>query len=109
MTSTFRKPKILILEKRIEVVRSDGGETAVSISKSLKVGETQIQKAAIRKSWKNGGNAERKYSKQRKFISGDSNENLWKWFFDCRRRNIPLSGRMIQELAAIESTVFGHN
>ena len=72
------------------------------------MGKTQIkeiieQKAAIRKSWENGGNAERKYSKQRKFINGDSNENLWKWFCDCRHCN------MIQEKAAIESTVFGHN
>ena len=104
------------MEQRIKVMRrSDGGQTAISISKSLKVGKTQI---CTRNYSTKGGNSKklrewwecrRKYSKQRKFINGDSNENLLKWFCDCRRRNIPLCGRTIQEKAAIESTVFGHN
>ena len=104
MTSTLnsqkRKRKILTLGERIEVIkRSDSGETAISIAKSVNVGKTQIQgivqdEASILERWEKGDNAERKYDKQRKCVYSDLNEIMWKWFCDSRRRNLPISGRI---------------
>lgn len=94
--------------------RSDRGETAIAIAKSLEVGKTQIQtiisdKDAIRERWEKGGNAERKYAKQRKCPYGDLNERIWKWFCDARRQKIPVSGRMIQEKGVMESVALWHH
>jgi hypothetical protein len=39
----------------------------------------------------------------------DLNKKVWKWFCDARQRNIPVSGKLIQEKAVIESVALGHD
>jgi transcriptional regulator with XRE-family HTH domain len=113
--SRSRKRKIQTLEERLDVVkRSRKGETAIAIARSLGVGKTQIQsivndQANIVDRWENGENSERKYSKARKCTYADLNEKVWKWFCDARQRNIPVSGKLIQEKAVIESVALGHD
>ena len=39
----------------------------------------------------------------------DLDDAVWSWFCEARSRNIPMSGRLIQEKAAVLATAFGHN
>lgn len=98
------KRKVLSLEQRISVIkRHVKGETAVSIANSLNVGKTQIQsviknKEDILNRWEAGESGDRKIAKRPcKYSSID--EEMFQWFTDCRARNLPISGRMIQEKA----------
>lgn len=99
----------------MEVVkRSRKGETAISIARAFEVGKTQIQSIVndqenVVDRWENGENCERKYSKPRKCPYADLNEQVWKWFCDARQRNIPVSGKLIQEKAVLLSVTLGHD
>ena len=106
-----RKRKILSLEERIKVIeRSEKGmETAKSIAESLGVGKTQIRsifldKEKIIETWKQGVcGSDRKYIKARNCAFKDVNELVWEWFTIARSKNIPITGRLIQEKALMFS------
>ena len=109
-----RKRKILTLQERVKVVdRLEKGESARMIATSLAVGKTQIQaivsdKVEIKRRWQEGENGKRKYGKQRKCGYPDLDDAVWSWFCEARSRNIPMSGRLIQEKAAVLATAIGH-
>ena len=110
-----RKRKILTLQERVKVVdRLEKGESARMIATSLAVGKTQIQaiasdKVEIKRRWQEGENGKRKYGKQRKCGYPDLDDAVWSWFCEARSRNIPMSGRLIQEKAAVLATAIGHD
>ena len=57
------------------------------------------------KTWKEGGQADRKYKKARRTQYGDLNELV------CapRFRNMPLTGRLVEEKALLLSIEIGHD
>jgi hypothetical protein len=106
-----RKRKILSLEERIKVIESadKGKETARTLAERFSVGKTQIQsilrdKEKITQTWKEGlAGKDRKYVKARKCTYGDVNELVWEWFTIAQSKNIPITGRLIQEKALMLS------
>ncbi|KAK7097842.1 hypothetical protein V1264_004763 [Littorina saxatilis] len=114
MAST-KKRKYLTLENRVTVVnRHKKGETAIAIAKSLDVGKSQIQriiqdKENILKRWESGDNADRMRSKRQKSTYSDVNEKVWDWFLAARKKNFPITGRLIQEKALMLSVELGHD
>ena len=104
-----RKRKVLTLEDRMKVVqRNEKGESCIAIAKSLGVGKTQIQyivrdKEAIKARWEAGENRSRKTTKLRQSTHVSIDEQVWDWFVDARRRNIPVTGKLIQEKALLIS------
>lgn len=111
----LKKRKILTLEERINVIeRNEKGETARKIAVSLSVGKTQIQnvikdKESIRNEWQKGAQAQRKYATARRTVYGDLNERVWEWFCVARSKNIPVSGKLIQEKAIIVSAELNYD
>lgn len=104
--TTPKKRKVLPLEDRVSVIRKHerDGLSARKIAESLGVGKTQIQnilleKESILKQWEEGQGSDRKYCKKRKCVYGDINDLVWEWFTVARSKNIPITGRMIQEKA----------
>ena len=99
-----RKRKALTLEERIKVIEQHKKGDKVSVlCQSFGVGETQIRailsaKENVIQKWESGDNGERKYSK-RKCVHADIDDAVFKWFCDMRSRNIPLTGKLIQEKA----------
>ena len=63
----------------------------------------------IKDRWHSGIGGERKYMKARKCLYTDINESVWEWFCQARARNIPLTGRLIQEKAVMFSMETGHD
>ena len=112
-TVSSRKRKVLTLAERVKVIeRSSRGESAVSIAKSINVGKTQIQSILIDKDsilarWESGESGDRKLSKIRKTTYTDIDEQVWQWFCETRRKNIPVSGKLIQEKALCLSVAGG--
>lgn len=113
---TPRKRKVLSLEDRIMVIRRSekDGESSRKIANSLGVGKTQIQKIirdrnSIMEQWQDGGGSSRKYFKARKCQYADINELVWDWFTVARSKNIPVTGRMIQEKALYLALEAGHD
>ena len=105
-----RKRKILTLEGRIKVIeRSEKGmETAKSIAESWCWKDTDkehfLDKEKIIETWKQGVcGSDKKYIKPRNCAFKDVNELVWKWFTIARSRNIPITGRLIQEKALMFS------
>ena len=90
------------------VQRNEKGESCIAIAKSLGVGKTQIQyivrdKEAIKARWEAGENRSRKTTKLRQSTHVSIDEQVWDWFVDARRRNIPVTGKLIQEKALLIS------
>jgi hypothetical protein len=110
-----KKRKFLNLEDRVNVVnRNKKGETAIAIAKSLGVGKTQIQgiirdKDDILKRWESGDNAEGMRAKRQKTPYSEVNDKVWDWFLEARKKNIPITGKLIQEKAIMLSVELGHN
>lgn len=110
-----RKRKLLTLEERVDVIkRSRKGETSITISKSLNVGKTQIQNIVreqdkIIAAWENGVSADRKYFKEKKCPYEEVNVKTWEWFCEARAKNIPVSGKLIQEKALMLSVELDHS
>ena len=109
---TSTKRKILTLAERIEVLKKhdDGaGMSCRKIAEQLDVGKTQIQqiiqgKDKYMEQWKSAGmKSDRKYAKARRTMYGDLNEAVFEWFCAARSKNIPISGRLIQEKALLLS------
>ena len=95
MASSKSKRKVLSLLERVKVVeRSDKGESCLAIARSLSVGKTQIQsivreKESIKRRWQAGESGERKTSKIKKTALATTDDGVWNWFCEARRRNIP--------------------
>ena len=89
------------------------GKSCRSIALELGVAKTQIQsivkdKDEIMKRWESGSRADAKYSKPRTASYEDIDEVMWEWFTKARAKNIPISGRMIQEKALMFTGEMGH-
>ena len=108
------KRKCLMLEDRIKVVnRSDKGEIAISIAKSLHVWKTQNQRIirdqeSIQERRAKGDSTDR-LKKRQWVMFTDLNAKVYKWTADCRQKNIPICGRFIQEKALMLSNELGHD
>ena len=60
-------------------------------------------------SWTSGSTvASRKVLTARRMTYGDVNEKLYQWFIGARGKNLPVSGRMLQDQAAILASEMGH-
>ena len=105
MASSKSKQKVLSLLERVKIVeRSDKGESCLAIARSLGVGKTRIQsiireKESIKRRWQAGESGEGKTSKIKKTALATIDDGVWNWFCEARRRNIPVTGRLIQEKA----------
>ena len=112
MASTKRKT--LTLEERVKVVKAhEAGESARKISERITCGKTQIQtvirnKAAIMQEWEKGGSSKRKYLTARRTLYGNLNDHVWQWFCTAHSKNIPMTGRLIQEKATMLAVAMGH-
>ena len=99
-----RKRKALDLADRVRVIElSKNNKSARSIADDFGVGKTQIQsiiknKDNIMKDYENNCNQGRK--RQRKQTPHDDvNDLTWEWFKSTTRRNMPVSGPLIQTQA----------
>ena len=108
--------KVLTLEDRVKVIeQSNKGMSAASISRLIDCGKTQIQniirdKASIMALWESGeGRADQKLSKVRKVCYKKLDELVWEWFSVARSKNLPITGRMIQQQAITLSLPLGHD
>ncbi len=68
-----------------------------------------LDKGEIMKQWNKNIGTERKYMKKRKCQCGDMNDNVWEWFTIARSKNIPITGKLIQENALLLSLESGHD
>ena len=101
-SSSSRKRKVLDLEQRVAVLNS--GQSCRKIANELGVGKTQIQgilydREDITKRWEAGERTDRKYAKFRKVGYEEIDKVRWEWFTRARAKNIPVSGKLIQERA----------
>ena len=109
-----RKRKILTLEERVAVLKkADEGKSCRAIAIEVGVGKTQIQtivkeREEILKNWESGQRSDRKYSKPRTAGYEDLDKIVWEWFTTARAKNIPVSGKMIQEKALMYARDMGH-
>ena len=98
----------------MKVVKAhEAGESARKISERISCGKTQIQtairnKAAIMQEWETGNSSKRKYLTARRTLYGDLNDHEWQWFCTARSKNIPITGRLIQEKATMLAVAMGH-
>ena len=60
------------------------------------------------KMWKGGAQPDRKYAKPRNTTYADVNELAWEWFCAARAKNIPVSGKMLQEKAVQLAAATGY-
>ena len=103
-----RKRKVLTLEERVSVIQNaDSGSSCRAIAAELGAGKTQVQtivkdREDIMRKWEEGGRCTAKYSKPRAVGYEDLDKIMWECFIRARSKNIPVSGRMIQEKALID-------
>ena len=91
----------------------DEGKSCRSVSSELGVGKTQVQtivkeREDILRRWENGERSDKKYVKPRTAGYDDLDKLVWEWFTIARAKNIPVSGRMIQEQALLYAAELGH-
>ena len=109
-----RKRKVLTLEERVGVIKmADTGKSCRGIALDMGVGKTQVQhiikeREEIMRQWKDGDRSDKKYSKSRRPGYEDIDKVMWEWFTIARSKNIPVSGRMIQEKAQMYASELGH-
>ncbi len=107
--TTRRKRKVLNLQQRVEVVqRARKGESCHAIAKSLGCGKTQIQSIVndgdnVLSRWEDGGRADQRYLKARKTDYDELNRLVYDWFCTARSKNIPITGKLLQEKALLYS------
>lgn len=63
----------------------------------------------ILKRWESGERSDKKYIKPRTAGYEDLDKLVWEWFTTARSKNIPVSGRMIQEQALLYAAELGHD
>ena len=99
------KRKILSLNDKMKVIQMNrAGKSCRKIAEEFGVGKTQVQnivkeKALIETEVASGSNLKNKYTKLRKTGNEEINDTIWKWFCEVRSRNIPVTGKLIQEKA----------
>ena len=109
-----RKRKVLSLEERVSVLKKvDEGKSCRAVSNKLGVGKTQVQtivkeREDILRRWESGKRSNKKYVKPRTAGYDDLDKLVWEWFTTARTKNIPVSGRMIQEQALLYAAELGH-
>ena len=109
----LRKRKILTLEERVSVLsKIEKGQSCRSVAEELGVGKTQIQnivkdKEDILKQWAAGESSSKKYTKVRKTGYEEIDKVVWEWFTRARAKNIPVTGRLIQERAIMYASELG--
>ena len=114
-SGSSRKRKILDLEHRVAVLKKiDSGQSFRKVVNELGVGKTQIQgivhnREDIMKRWEAGERTDRKYAKFKKVGYEEINKVMWEWFTRARAKNIPVSGKLIQEQALMYATELGHS
>ena len=98
------------------IKHSEGGMTAIAISDLVGCGKTQIQniikkKDEIKALWNSGGGrASQKFvSKVRKVTYDKIDEMVWEWFLKARSKNLPITGKMIQEEVLLLSLKLGYD
>ena len=100
-----RKRKVLSLRKRVVVLsKIDYGKSCRSVAGEIGVGKTPIQGIVwdgedILKRWEAGEHSEKKYTKVRRTGYENLDKVVWEWFTRARAKNIPVSGKLIQERA----------
>ena len=105
MAVSATKRKVLSLEDRMTVITMNRtGKSCRKIAEEYGVGKTQIQKIikekeSIEAEIASGSYLGKKYGKVRKTGNEDLNSRIWEWFCEVRSRNIPISGKLIQEKA----------
>lgn len=110
----LKQRKVLTLKERIDILRRvEGGRSCRSVAAEFEVGKTQIQKIVqqkedLLKQWAEGGNSLRKYTKRRRSPYEDLDIVVWEWFVRARSKNIPVSGRLLQERAKQYSLELGY-
>lgn len=110
-----RKRKILCLEERVKVLKlCERGESCRKVASDFGVGKTQIQaimknKDEIMKHWDGGVAGERKILTARRCAYGDLNEKVYAWFCSARAKNLPVSGKLLQEKALLYSVEMNHD
>uniref|UniRef100_A0A8C4QQL2 HTH CENPB-type domain-containing protein n=1 Tax=Eptatretus burgeri TaxID=7764 RepID=A0A8C4QQL2_EPTBU len=113
-TKESRKRKVLSLEQRVRVIeRHNNGKSARSIAASLDVGKTQIQSIInerdwILQLWEGGESGDRKYAKARRSSCSRLNELVWDWFCAASSKNLPITGKLLQEKALMLSKEMGY-
>ena len=109
-----RKRKVLNLEERVGVIRKfDKGSSCRAISSEIRVGKMQVQSIVrdredILKRWESGERSNKKYVNPRTAGYEDLDGLVWEWFTTARAKNIPVSGRMIQERARFYAAELSH-
>ncbi len=109
-----RKRKVILtLEERVSVSRKQTVELlAELLHQNLGVGKTQTivkEKEDIMKRWEEGERSNVKYCKPRTAGYCDLDKIMWEWFTRARSKNIPVSGKMIQEKALMYAAELGHS
>ena len=105
-TSRRNKCKVLTLEDRVKVIeQSNKGMSAASISRLIDCGKTQIQniirdKASIIALWESG---------EGKVCYEKLDKLVWELFSVARSKNLPITGKMIQQQAITLSLPLGHD
>ena len=115
MSAFVRKRKILTLEERVAALQKvDCGMSCHWIANELDVGKIQIQEIVrdrqkILKRWEGGERSDRKYTKVRKIGYKELDKVVWEWFTRARAKNIPVSGKLIQERTLMYTAELGHS
>ena len=105
MATNSRKRKVLSLRERVVVLsKIDSGKFCRSVAGEIGFGKIQIQgivrdEEDILKRWEAGEHSEKKYTKVRRTGYEDLDKAVWEWFTRARAKNIPVSGKLIQERA----------
>ena len=99
-----RKHKILTLAERVAVLKVDQGMSCCAIAIEVGVGKTEVQNIVkerdeIMKQWESRERSDKKYGKTRAVGYEDLDKIVWEWLTIARGKNIPVSGKMIQEKA----------
>ena len=109
------KRKILTLEQKVSVLKElESGLSCRAVSVKYGCGKTQIAsiktaKLEIMKQLECGARGEQKYLKRRKATYEEFNNLVWDWFCAARSKDLPVSGRLIQEKALTLSVEMGHD
>ena len=110
-----QKRKVLTLKDRIHVIEKvEKGKSCRCVAVEMSVGKTQVQsivrdRKSIRQQWETCRSGPKQKYQSRKVQYDDIDRAVWEWFVEARSRNIPVSGRLIQERALVYAEQLGHS
>ena len=108
-----RKRVVLSLNDKVKVIRlHKKGNSSRKLAAQFNVGETQTNniiagKEKVMEEWDGGVNGRRKLVAVRKCAYVGLNDNVYEWFSIARAKNIPLTGRLLQEKGGIVRCGYG--